>query len=74
MDIIKKRGYANIVEKKFVPTDIGFEITDGLQEHFSDIINVEYTANMESDLDNIALGKEDHVKVLKPAYSKNLTS
>ena len=68
MDIIKKRGYANLVEKKFVPTSVGFEITDKLQEFFSHLINVEYTANMETDLDKIAEGKENYVKVLKDFY------
>ena len=70
MDIIKRRGYANIVEKKFIPTEIGFEITDKLQEYFSHLINVEYTANMETDLDKIAEGKEDHIKVLKNFYNE----
>lgn len=68
MDIIKKRGYANLVEKKFIPTDTGFEITDKLQEFFSHLINVEYTANMETDLDKIAEGNENHIKVLKEFY------
>ena len=54
---IKKRGYVNMEGKAFVPTDIGFEITDKLQEFFSHIINVEYTADMENDLDKIADGK-----------------
>lgn len=70
MDIIKRRGYANLVEKKFVPTEIGFEITDKLQEFFNHLINVEYTANMETDLDKIAEGKEDYVKVLKNFYKE----
>ena len=70
MDIIKKRGYANIVEKKFVPTEIGIEITDKLQEFFSHLINVEYTANMENDLDKIAEGKADYVKILKEFYDE----
>ncbi|MDD4718627.1 MAG: type I DNA topoisomerase [Bacilli bacterium] len=56
MDTIKTRGYVEIVEKRFVPTKIGFEITDKLQEYFSHIINVLYTANMENDLDKIADG------------------
>ncbi len=68
MDIIKKRGYANLVEKKFVPTETGFEITDKLQEFFSHLINVKYTANMETDLDKIAEGNEDFVKVLTNFY------
>ena len=57
MDTLKTRGYANIVEKKFIPTSIGIEITDKLQQSFSHIINVEYTAKMEDDLDKIAEGK-----------------
>lgn len=68
MDIIKKRGYANIEDKKFVPTEIGIEITDKLQEFFNHLINVEYTANMENDLDKIAEGKIDWVKTLTDFY------
>ncbi len=64
MDNIKNRGYVNLVEKKFVPTEIGFEVTDKLQEYFNHIINVEYTANMETDLDKIAEGKEIWYEVL----------
>ncbi len=64
MDNIKNRGYVNLVEKKFVPTEIGFEVTDKLQEYFNHIINVEYTANMETDLDKVAEGKEIWYKVL----------
>lgn len=70
MDIIKKRGYANIVEKKFVPTEIGIEITDKLQEFFSHLINVEYTANMESDLDKIAEGKINYINILREFYNE----
>ena len=70
MDIIKKRGYANIVEKKFVPTEIGIEITDKLQEFFSHLINVEYTANMESDLDKISEGKVNYIKTLRDFYDE----
>lgn len=70
MDIIKKRGYVNIEDKKFIPTKIGFEITDKLQEHFSHLINVEYTANMESDLDKIAEGKENYIDTLTKFYKE----
>lgn len=69
MDIIKKRGYAILEDKKFVPTKVGIEITDKLQEFFAHIINVEYTANMEDDLDKISLGKKDYVKTLKDFYN-----
>ena len=68
IDTIKTRGYVTLDDKKFVPTEIGIETTDKLQEFFSDIINVEYTANMETDLDKIADAKEDNIKVLHDFY------
>ena len=70
MDTIKERGYVTIEDKKFVPTEIGIETTDRLQEFFSDLINVKYTAAMETDLDTIALGKLDEIKVLREFYDK----
>ena len=54
--ILSERGYVSIVEKKFHPTEIGIETTDKLQEYFKDIINVDYTKEMEDDLDKIADG------------------
>lgn len=70
METLKKRSYVDVIEKKFKPTDVGIQITDKLQECFSDIINVEYTANMENDLDKIALGKVVWYKTLKDFYDK----
>lgn len=67
---IKERGYVTLTDKKFVPTEIGMETTDKLQEFFSGIVNVEYTANMESDLDKIAEAKEDSKKVLRDFYNE----
>ena len=68
IDTIKEREYVKLVEKKFVPTEMGIETTDKLQEFFSGIINVEYTANMEKDLDEIADNKENNIKVLHNFY------
>ena len=68
MSNIKDRGYVNVEDKKFVPTEIGIEVTDKLQEYFSNIINVKYTANMEEDLDKIASGTLDNKKVLSDFY------
>ena len=67
---IRDRGYVNMVEKKFVPTDIGVEVTDKLQEYFMDIINVEYTSNMETDLDEIASHQKNYIEVLTNFYEK----
>ena len=70
MDTIKTRGYVKIVDKRFVPTEIGIEITDKLQEHFSHLINVEYTANMEHDLDKISEGTAVWTKILDDFYKQ----
>ena len=69
IDILKKRLYIEVNEKKFVPTKTGIQITDKLQEFFSDIINVEYTKEMESDLDKIAEGNEVWYELLKRFYN-----
>ena len=68
VDTIKEREYVKLVDKKFVPTEMGIETTDKLQEFFSGIINVKYTAAMETDLDLIAEEKEDNIKVLHEFY------
>lgn len=67
---LKDHDYVKTEDKKFVPTEMGMETTDKLQEYFSDIINVKYTAHMESDLDDIAEAKKDNIKVLHDFYDK----
>ena len=54
IDTLKERNYVEMEDKKFKPTTIGIETTDKLQEFFSDLINVEYTRDMEEELDDIA--------------------
>jgi len=70
MDTIKEREYVILEDKKFKPTNIGIETTDKLQEFFSDLINVEYTAEMEEDLDKIAEGNKESLKILRAFYDK----
>lgn len=65
---LTQRGYVTIVDKKLNPTEIGITTTDKLQEFFSDLINVEYTAKMEEDLDKIAEGKKVWYKLLENFY------
>lgn len=70
MDNIRTRGYVSIEDKKFKPTEVGFEVNDKLQQFFSDLINVKYTAKMETDLDKISEGKEVWYEVLEKFYKK----
>lgn len=68
IDTLKERDYIRLEDKKFYPTEIGIETTDKLQEFFSNIINVEYTRDMEEDLDKIAEGNKVWNKVLENFY------
>ena len=65
---IQDRGYVYQEEKRFRPTDLGLVVTDQLVEHFPDIINVEFTAGMESKLDQIEEGKAEWVSLLTEFY------
>lgn len=66
---LEDRNYVTLEEKKFVPTESGFNVTEKLEHSFSEIINVDYTANMENDLDNIANSNIDNVKLLGDFYN-----
>jgi len=65
---IQDRGYVYLEEKKFRPTDLGFVVTDQLVTHFPDIVNVEFTAGMESELDQIEEGKAAWVETVRTFY------
>ena len=68
ISVLKEREYVSIKDKKFYPTEVGINVTDKLQEFFSSIINVNYTANMESELDEIADNKLVWYEVLDKFY------
>ena len=70
METLRERDYVTVQDKKFFPTEMGIETTDKLQEFFSNIINVEYTAEMETDLDDIADEGKDNIKILKEFYNE----
>ena len=70
MSTIVDRGYVKLIEKKFHPTEIGIETNTKLQEFFSDLINVKYTAKMEDDLDNIANGNVVWNELLDKFYRR----
>lgn len=68
IDTIQRRGYVRLVNKRFEPTELGFVVTDLLKEHFAQILDTEFTAQMEAELDNIAEGQSDWIKVLAAFY------
>ena len=54
---VQQRGYIRKEGKQLVPEDIAFTVTDLLSEHFTDIVDLKFTATMEQSLDDIAEGK-----------------
>ncbi|MCR8630824.1 MULTISPECIES: type I DNA topoisomerase [Paenibacillus] len=68
LETIQKRGYVAIDEKKFIPTELGELVIQQMIEYFPEILDVEFTAQMEGELDQVEEGKEDWVKVLATFY------
>ncbi|WP_284928110.1 type I DNA topoisomerase [Candidatus Phytoplasma sp. AldY-WA1] len=69
IEILKKRSYIIIEDKKMVCTELGVLTKETLDKFFSSIINVEYTAQMEKKLDKISSGKVDKLNLLKEFYN-----
>lgn len=68
LETIQRRGYVALEEKKFVPTELGELVIQLMEEFFPEILDVEFTAHMEENLDYVEEGKEDWVKVLDAFY------
>ncbi|OGD86868.1 hypothetical protein A2Z23_03485 [Candidatus Curtissbacteria bacterium RBG_16_39_7] len=62
---ICERGYVEKVERKLVPTELGFVVNDYLVKNFSDIVDITFTAQMEEELDEIARGEEEWVPIIR---------
>ncbi len=72
---IVSRGYVQRVKKQLIPTELGNVTTDIMKQSFEDIVDVEFTANMEQELDDVEAGKTGYVRVLSdfyPSFEKSL--
>jgi DNA topoisomerase-1 len=68
IDTIQTRGYVVKETKQFIPTELGEIVLALLKEYFPDIVNVEFTANLEEKLDNIEEGKTSWKEVIREFY------
>ncbi len=66
---ILERRYIEKEQKQLIPTELGKVVNKLLTENFSDIINVEFTANIENQFDNVAEGKENWKTIIKDFYT-----
>ncbi|WGV93315.1 type I DNA topoisomerase [Bacillus stercoris] len=69
LDTIQRRGYVGLDNKRFVPTELGQIVLDLIMEFFPEIINVEFTAKMERDLDHVEEGNTEWVKIIDNFYT-----
>ncbi|MDR3709897.1 MAG: type I DNA topoisomerase [Capsulimonadaceae bacterium] len=65
---IQDRGYVELKEKRFFPTELGLVVTDLLVKHFPEVLDITFTAEMELRLDHVEEGDEDWVKVMREFY------
>ena len=65
---IVKREYVERKSKQLIPTELGEAIVNLLKEKFKNIVNVKFTAQMESNLDAVGEGEEDYIKMLHAFY------
>lgn len=70
MTVIQDREYAQRKEGRFFPTELGVIVNDLLVESFDDLFNVQYTAHMEEELDEIEDGKMGWTEALAEFYEK----
>ncbi|WP_408010979.1 type I DNA topoisomerase [Pseudalkalibacillus sp. A8] len=70
LDTIQRRGYVALDARKFVPTELGEIVLDLILEFFPEIINVEFTAEMETNLDHIEEGTEEWKKIIDAFYKE----
>ncbi len=68
LDTIQKRGYVKLEQKKFLPTELGKLVIEMIEEFFSKFIKVEFTAEMEDNLDKVEEGELNWIDVLDEFY------
>ena len=68
ISLLTSRDYVRIEKKQLIPNEIAFSMVGVLEEHFSNIVDSEFTSHLEEKLDEIALDKADWQKVLSDFY------
>ncbi len=69
LSVIRDKGYVDMIKRYFVPSEMGFIVNDLLVECFPNILNISFTAKMETNLDDVEAGKLNEVQLLTDFYS-----
>jgi DNA topoisomerase-1 len=65
IETIRQRGYVTIKDRRLTPEESAFRVTDLLVEHFPEIVDLEFTARMENQLDDVARGEHEWVPMVR---------
>ncbi|WP_088105082.1 type I DNA topoisomerase [Halalkalibacter urbisdiaboli] len=68
LDTIQRRGYVALEDRRFVPTELGEIVLELIVEFFPEILDVEFTAKMENDLDSIEEGQHNWIEIIDDFY------
>jgi hypothetical protein len=68
LDTIRQRGYISLNERRLVPEESAYRVTDLLIEHFPEIVDLAFTARMEEQLDEVARGEVAWVPIVRGFY------
>ena len=68
IETLRTREYVRMEKRNFIPTRLGIAVCDYLVDHFPGILDVEFTARMEEDLDTVEQGERDWVELLREFY------
>ena len=66
---LSSRTYVTIEKKQIIPTEMAFTVTEILEKHFANIVDISFTANMEEKLDEVSEGNQDWQKLLADFYT-----
>jgi DNA topoisomerase-1 len=68
LSTLQNRGYIIREDRRLIPTETGFIVNDLVTEHFPDIVDVGFTANMEKELDLVATGQQSWIEIIRDFY------
>ncbi len=68
LGVIQDKGYVELIKRYFIPSELGFIVNDLLVDSFPNLLDINFTAQMENNLDNVEQGKLNEVDLLKSFY------
>ncbi len=70
LSVIRDKGYVELIKRYFVPSELGFIVNDLLVDSFPELLNISFTAQMETNLDDVENGTLNEVELLTQFYTQ----